>query len=846
MNAREVTRACGLAAALALLPVVAPGACGRSGGPSDPPGAAEKQGQTQAAPPARTSPGSPGATTSVDTKHLPAPAASFGGIVAPNADQSKPWWPPQVRPREGAPNVLLIITDDVGFGAPSTFGGTIPTPTLDRIAKTGLRYTAFHSTALCSPTRAALITGRNHHSVHTGAVVEQATGYPGYNTLVGKDTATIGEILKQNGYATSWFGKEHNTPIWEATQLGPFDRWPVGYGFQYFYGFVGGDTSQWQPNLFRNQTAIEPYVGHPGWNLITAMADDAISYVKQLNELSPGQPFLVYYAPGGTHAPHHPMPEWAAKFRGKFDAGWNALRDEIFADQKKLGVIPQNARLTEWPKDLPLWDSLSPDEKKLYARQAEVYAGYLAYTDNEIGRVVQAVEDIGKLNDTLVIYISGDNGASPEGTLTGTFNEIAPFNGVNLSAAEQMRFYDAWGSDKTYPHMAVGWSWAFDTPFKWTKEVASHFGGTRQGMAMAWPNRIKDKGGIRWQFHHVIDIAPTILEACGIEQPIEVNGAPQKPIEGVSMVYSWDKANANAPTRHTTQYFEMFATRAIYRDGWVAAAPSPVPPWQFGTVKAPPDPMNSYKWELYNVNEDFTESDDLASKMPDKLRELKEVFTQEATKYDVFPLDNAVATRLYAPRPDLTAGRTVFTYSGELTNVAWGGAPSLLDKSYTITAEIDVPPGGAEGVLVTQGGRFGGYGFYLLRGRPVFTWNLLALAKVRWEGGDALAQGKHTLAFDFKYDGGGMGKGGQGVLTVDGKQIAAKRMDKTIPVILAWDEAFNVGVDTGTSVDSEDYEVPFRFTGTLRKLTIKLTPMPMRAEEKTMQEKGQRDNKASE
>jgi len=792
-------------------------------------------------------PGSPSATTSLDTKHLPPAPAPFGGVIGTSPAQSRPWWPPKVVPPKGAPNVLLIMTDDVGFGAPSTFGGTIPTPALDRIAKMGLRYTAFHSTALCSPTRASLITGRNHHSAHTGAVVEQSMGYPGYDTLIGKDTATLGEILKANGYATSWFGKEHNTPVWEATAAGPFERWPVGYGFQYFYGFVGGDTSQWQPNLFRNTTPIQPYVGHPGWNLITAMADDAIGYMKGLNAIQPEQPFFVYYVPGGTHAPHHPTPEWIDKFKGKFDHGWNAQRDAIFANQKKLGVIPQSAQLTPWPKDLPMWDSLSPVEKKLYAHQAEVYAAFLAYTDNEIGRVVQAVQDMGKLDDTLVIYISGDNGASPEGGLTGTFNEMASFNGVNLPAAAQMKFYDAWGSDQTYPHFAVGWAWAFDTPFKWTKEVASHFGGTRQGMAMAWPKRIKDAGGIRPQFHHVIDIAPTILEACGIAQPEQVDGVAQRPIEGVSMAYTWDKANANAVTRHTTQYFEMFVTHAIYHEGWIASAASPVPPWEFATAKAPADPLNDFTWELYDLSADFTQNDDLAAKNPEKLRELKDLFVEEATKYNVFPLDSAVVERLHAPRPNPTAGRNVFTYTGELANVPWGAAPNVLDKSYAITAEIDVPQGGAEGILVTHGGNMGGYAFYVLRGKPVFTWNLLGLGSDRWEGADALPAGKHTLVFDFAYDGGGLGKGGAGVLKVDGKEVFRKRMEKTIPVILPWDESFDVGIDTGTPVASEDYAVPYRFTGHLTKLTIELKAAPMSSEDtKTIEQKGQRSNKANE
>ena len=646
-------------------------------------------------------------------------------------------------------------------------------------------------------------------------------------------------FLKANGYATAWFGKDHNTPVWESTPAGPFDRWPTGLGFQYFYGFVGGDSSQWQPNLFRNTTAIQPYVGHPGWNLVTAMADDAIQYMRGLNEVSPDQPFFVYYVPGATHAPHHPTPEWIQKFKGKFDTGWNVLRDQIFANQKKLGVIPQNAQLTPWPKELPEWNSLSPEQKKLYARQMEVYAAYLAYTDHEIGRVVQSVEDMGKLDNTLVIYISGDNGASPEGTLNGTVNEVASLNGETIPIPEQMKFYDAWGSDKTYPHFAVAWAWALDTPFQWTKEVASHFGGTRQGMVMSWPGHIKDAGGIRNQFSHVIDIVPTILEACGIPQPAEFDGIPQKPIEGVSMAYTWDPANANAPTRHTTQYFEMFGSRAIYHDGWIAAAPPLVPPWEMGKPSPPPE---AFQWELYNLNDDWTENNNLAQKEPDRLAALQKLFTSEATKYNVFPLDNSVVSRIVAPRPSPTAGRNVFTYTGELANVAWGGAPSLLDQSYTITAEVEIPQSGAEGVLVTQGGRFGGYGFYLLKGRPTFAWALVDMTKVKWEGREALSPGKHTLAFDFTYEGGGIGKGGQGVLRVDGKEVDSKHMGSSIPFILAWDEAFNVGLDTGTAVEPADYQVPFRFTGKLEKVTIELKGPPLSKELEEQIEEQQKKN----
>jgi len=782
-------------------------------------------------------PGSPNATTTIDGRYLPPPPQKFQGEINLNAAQSKPAWPARVVPPKGAPNILLIMTDDVGFAAPSTFGGVIPTPTLDRIAANGLRYTNFHSTALCSPTRAALITGRNHHSVGFGVVSEAASGYPGYNSVIGKDSTTIGRILLENGYRTSWFGKNHNTPTYQASQAGPFNQWPTGMGFEYFYGFVGGDTSQWQPNLFRNTTAIYPYIGRPGWNLTTAMADDAIHWLNQLNDIDPSMSFFLYYVPGGTHAPHQPTPEWTKKIGDMhlFDKGWNDLRDQIFANQKRLGVIPQDAKLTPWPDMLKRWDTLTDEEKKLYIRQADVYAAYLAYTDHEIGRVIQAVEDMGKLDNTLIIYISGDNGASAEGSPNGTPSEILQFNGIELPVAAQMKFYDAWGTDQTYNHMAVPWAWAFDTPYKWTKQVPSFFGGTRQGMAISWPARITDKGGIRWQFHHVIDVVPTILEATGISVPVMVDGIAQKPIEGVSMAYAFDKANADAPSPHRTQYFEMLGVQGLYNDGWMLSAVPVRPPWQLlGT--AIEDPATAYKFELYDVRHDWTQYSDVAAANPAKVREMTDLMFGEFAKYQVLPLDASVATRLVVPRPSLVAGRKVFTYSGEpVTGIPDGTAPNVLNTSYTITADIEVPQAGAEGIIVTEGGRFGGYGMYLLKGKPVFLWNLLDLKRVRWEGTEALTPGKHTIEYDFKYDGlgfatlafnnlSGIGRAGAGTLKVDGKVVATQTMDRTIPLVLPWDETFDIGSDTGTPVDDHDYQVPFKFTGKIDKLSIAVAP----------------------
>jgi arylsulfatase len=778
-------------------------------------------------------PGSPEATTTITGKQLPPPDPKFGGVIKEKASESTSWWPPRVVPPKGAPNVLLIMTDDQGFGAPGTFGGVIPTPTMDRIAREGLRYTNFHSTSLCSPTRAAIITGRNHHSVGFGVVGEIATGFPGYDSIIPIEKGTVGTTLKENGYATAWFGKDHNTPSYQSSQAGPFNQWPNGMGFDYFYGFVGGDASQWQPNLFRNTTAIYPFLNNPGWNLETAMADDAIDYIKQLKEIAPGKPWFVYYVPGATHAPHHPTPAWVKKISDMhlFDEGWNKVRETIFANQKRLGIMPENAKLTPWPNELPEWDSLSFEDKKLFIRQADVYGAYLAYADNEIGRVIQCVEDLGELDNTLIIYIGGDNGASAEGMLNGTPNEFTTFNGVAVPVKDQFLWYPFWGSERTFPHYAAEWAWAMDTPFKWVKQVPSHFGGTAQGMVMSWRGHINDLGGIRRQFSHVIDIVPTILEAAGIAQPDTINGIKQDPIEGTSIVYTWDKANANAPTRHATQYFEMLGNRAIYKDGFVAATTPVTLPWELST-KTPPDVITGYNWELYNVKDDPTEYEDLAAKIPDKLKQMQDAFYAEARKYNVLPLDNSTLARWNTQRPGLTAGRTEFTYSGTLTGVPASAAPSILNKGYTITAEVEIPDGGAEGMIVTQGGRFGGYGLFLSkgefgldRGKVVFLYNLLDLKRTTWEGPE-LTAGKHTIVFSFKPAEPGLGKGGTGTLLVDGKKVAENTLDHTTPITFPEDETFDVGEDTRTGVALVEYryDVPFKFTGKIDKLTFKLEP----------------------
>ncbi|MCX2899651.1 arylsulfatase [Pseudomonas mandelii] len=805
--------------------------------------------------------GAPSATINISGTQLPPPDPKFGGVIQEDALHSKPWWSPRVVPPKGAPNVLLIITDDAGFGVPSTFGGVIPTPTMDRIAQQGLRFNRVFSTALCSPTRAALITGRNHHSAGFGVISEQSTGFPGYNSIIDRDKATIGRILRDNGYSTSWFGKDHNTPVFAASQAGPFDQWPTGMGFEYFYGFVGGDANQWQPNLFRNTTQIYPFLGKPPgtWNLVTAMADDAIDWMTRIHQIDPNKPFFIKYAPGATHAPHHPTKEWVDKISQMklFDEGWNKVRERIFENQKRLGVVPKDAKLPPWPKDvLKDWDQLTAEEQKLFIRQAEVFAAYVAYSDSEIGRVVQAVEDLGQLDNTLVIYINGDNGTSAEGGPLGTPNEVAFFNGVSVPVAQQMKFYDVWGTEQTYNHMSAGWSWTFDTPFSWFKQNASQLGGINQNMVVSWPAQIKDKDGLREQFVHVIDVVPTILEAIGIRAPDAVDGIPQKPIEGTSFLYTFDAKNAKTPSQHTTQYFEMMGQWALYKDGWFLSTKVNRAPWEaFGPANA--DPLNNQELELFNLNTDFNQTDNLAAENQDRVKEMKQMFIAEARKYQVLPLDASVAARIIAPRPNITAGRTEFVYKKPMTGLPQGDSPLLLNTSYTISADIEVPQGGAEGMILTSGGRFAGYGFYLLKGKPVFLWNLIDMQRVKWEGTEALSPGRHMIEFDFKYDGTGVGtlefndfsglaQPGTGTLKVDDQVVATQRMERTLPMILQWDEAFDIGSDTLTGVNDTDYQPPFPLTAQLNQLTIKvdrpqLSPEDIKKLQAAMDAKAQRD-----
>jgi arylsulfatase len=754
---------------------------------------------------------------------LPDPPQPFKGKIGRTAKESTPDFPKAITAPKGAPNVLLILTDDVGFGAPSTFGGAIPTPTFDRLAKAGLRYNTFHTTALCSPTRAALITGRNHHTNATGVITEMATGFPGYNSLMSKSSGTVGEILKQNGYNTSWYGKNHNVPDWQSSQAGPFDLWPTALGFEYFYGFIGGDTDQWHPAIFDGTKPVEAPPNDKNYHLDADLADHAIAWIRQQNALAPDKPFFAYYAPGLTHAPHHAPKEWIAKFKGQFDQGWDKLREETFARQKQMGVIPANARLTARPQEIPAWDSLTADQKRLFAHMMEVYAGSLAYCDNNIGRVIAAVEETGELDNTLIVYIQGDNGASAEGTLQGLANEVGvAANGVVETLPYLLSMMDELGGPLTYNHYPVGWAHAMDTPFQWTKQVASHFGGTRNGLVISWPKRIKQTGEVRSQFSSVIDIVPTILEAAGVKAPTMINGVKQTPIEGTSLVYSFD--NAKAPTRHQTQYFELLANRGVYDNGWMANTSPLRLPWAKvapGVASANPD---DFKWELYNIAEDFSQSNDLAAKNPAKLKELQAIFEREAKKYNVFPLDASFAERAdVSIRPSLTRGRSTFTYHPGIVRVPEGAAPDLKNKSFTVTAEVEIPEGGAQGVIITQGGRFGGWGMLLMDGKPRFDYAFSNQPqhKYRVASNEKLAAGKHTIKLDFKYDGPGYGKSATGTLSVDGRQVAQGKIERTIPVRFSLDETMDVGEDTGTPV-VEDYvnKMPFKFTGVLKKVVI--------------------------
>jgi arylsulfatase A-like enzyme len=720
---------------------------------------------------------------------------------------------------EGAPNVLIILIDDAGFGQWGTFGGQVPTPNLDRLAKMGLRYTRFHTTALCSPTRAALLTGRNHHSAGTGVITEIGDGYPGYSGQIPKSAAMFAEVLRQGGYSTAFIGKNHNIADWETSISGPYDRWPNLQGFDYFYGFIGGEMDQWQPILYRDTVpvAMEIPKGQEGhYTLNDSLADDTIRYIRLEKSTTPDRPFFIYYAPGATHAPHHVPKEWIDKFKGQFNQGWDKYREETYQRQLKLGVIPPDTKLTPRPPEIPAWNSLSPDEQRVAERLMEIFAAYTAQTDYEVGRVLDALEEIGQIHNTLTFWEIGDNGASMEGTLSGCFNELATLQGVSEDASFLIQHIDELGSAKASNHIPVGWAWAVNTPFQWGKQVASHFGGTRNPLVIAWPDRIKDAGGIRTQFHHVIDIAPTILEAAHLPQPVEVNGVKQKPIEGVSMIYSFDDPKAASP-RHI-QYFEMFGNRALYKDGWIATARHGRLPWV--TAGGSTGDFDHDKWELYNLADDFSESNDLSAKYLEKLKELQDDFWIEAKKYDVLPLDDRFAERGDPRlRPSLIAGRTAFIYYPGANRIPEPSAADTKNASHTITASLEVPQGGADGVLVAEGGAAGGYSLYIKDGTPVYEYNYFAHERYKVTSSEVLSPGPAVIRVDFKYDG-GIGKGGTATLFINDKKVGEGRVEKTCPSRFGA-ESFDVGMDNGSPV-SEAYEPPFAYAGTIKNVEIKI------------------------
>ncbi len=733
----------------------------------------------------------------------------------------------EVKAPAGAPNVVIVLIDDMGFGAPSTFGGPIRMPTMDRLAQTGLRYNNFHTTALCSPTRAALKSGRNHHVNNMGSITETATGFPGQTGQIPNSVAPVAETLRLNGYSTAAFGKWHELATWETSVSGSYARWPtVGGGFDKFYGFLGGETNQWAPLLYDGVTRVD-LPSDPNYHFMTDMTNQAIAWVRFQKAITPDRPFFVYFAPGATHAPHHVPKERIAKWKGKFDQGWDNLREQTLSRQIKLGVAPPGTKLARKPEAIKDWDKLSGDEKRLFAHQAEVYAAFAEMTDHEIGRLVKAVEATGELDNTLIFYIAGDNGASAEGGMNGLFNEMTYFNGVHEQVHDLVKVMDQWGSPKTYPHMAAGWAVAFDSPFEWTKQVPTSFGGTPNGMVIHWPKGIKSKNEIRSQFHHVIDVVPTILEAARLPEPKIVNGTPQVPIEGVSMMYAFD--NAKAKDRHITQYFEIFGNRAIYHDGWLA-----------GTVhKAPwePKPRRALAedvWELYDTLSDFSLANDLAAKNPQKLKDLQTQFMKEAEKYHVLPLDDRVFERMDAAlvgRPDLMEGRTSLTLAEGMAGIQENVFLNVKNKSLSITAEVEVPQGGANGAILVQGGRFGGWALYVQDGKPAYAYNWLGLQRYAVAAPEALPPGKATIQLDFAYDGGGMGKGGTGTLSVNGQKVAEGRIDRTQPFFFSADETADVGIDLGTPVvEAVGAEAKSRFTGKIPKVTVAIRDVNSRAE----------------
>ncbi|QDV31300.1 Arylsulfatase [Planctopirus ephydatiae] len=745
---------------------------------------------------------------------LPMPDPTFKGKIGATYKDSTPSYPLPVTTAKGSPNVLLILLDDVGYGMCSTYGGPVPTPHMDQLANNGLRYTRFHTTALCSPTRGALLAGRNHHSISTGVIIEMGTGYPGYTGIIPKSTALVSQTLRDNGYATGMFGKWHNTPEPDISPAGPFDRWPTGLGFDYFYGFNQGETHQYYPTIYRNTTWVpQPKSPEQGYHFTADMTDEAIAWTRNVRAASPDKPWFNYFSTSGVHAPHHAPIEWRAKFAGKFDHGWDRQRELTHARQLEIGIIPKGTKLTPRSKDVPAWADQTPEARKVYARLMENYAAYMAYTDHEVGRLIESLRASGELDNTLVMYVVGDNGASAEGGLEGTFSEVASLLGVQLGLESSIKRIDEIGGPSSEPHVPVGWAWAMNAPFQWTKQVASHFGGTRNPLIVHWPEGIKSKGETRNQFHHVIDVVPTILEACKISEPKVVNGIVQKPIEGVSMVYSFD--DAQAKDRRTTQYFELATNRAIYHDGWVACSPYGLP-WE---TAGRGDGFLTAPWELYNINEDFSEANDLAMKMPEKLQELKTKFLEEAQKYDVLPLDPRFSERF---DPSLRVGgepRTGWTYFGNNVWLPEPIGPQLFTRAHTTSAELNIPKGGAEGVVTCAGAFSAGWSLYVKGGKPVFRYTFFEVADVTINGTESLPEGKVTLKTEFTPDGSKEG-GGTLKLFVDGKPAGEGKLKRS--AFRHGLEPFEVGRDSITPV-SPDYKTPFEFTGTIEKITFTLT-----------------------
>jgi len=760
------------------------------------------------------------AQTKLDRTVLPIPEPNYPHSTVLDARDATP--PPrfQITAPEGAPNVMIVLIDDMGFGMSSSFGGPIHMPAAESLASQGLRYTQFHTTALCSPSRTALLSGRNHHMNNMGGITEIATAFPGNTGQRPDNVAPLAEMLRLNGYSTAMFGKNHETAAWEVSPSGPTNRWPTRSGFDEFYGFIGGETDQWAPSLYEGLDRVEtPH--YPGYNFMTDMTNHAIAWMKFQKSLTPEKPFFMYFAPGATHAPHHVPAEWIAKYKGKFDGGWDKMREETLARQIALGVVPPGTKLAPKPEAIKDWDKLTADEKRLFAHQMEVYAGFGEYCDDEIGRLFAGLKETGQFENTLIFYIIGDNGTSAEGGMVGMFNEMTYFNGVSETVQEQLKHYDEWGGPSTYPHMAAGWAVAGDTPFTWTKQIPSNYGGTRNPVIVSWPKHLRAINEVRTQWHHVIDVAPTVLEAAHLPEPTSVNGTVQSPIEGVSMLYSFENPKAVSP--HKTQYFEIMGNRGIYHDGWFAGTIHRAP-WE----QMPRRKLQDDIWELYDTRADFSLVNDLAAANPAKLKEMQNLFIEEAIKNRVLPIDDRVLERVNAAtagRPDLMGDRTSLTLYEGMVGMSENVFINVKNRSLSITAEVQIPQGGANGVILAQGGRFGGWSLYLKDGKPTYCYNFLGLQESRISAQQALAPGKATIRMNFDYDGGGIGKGGTATLLVNGSKIATGRIEHTQGIIFSADETAGVGLDGATPVASDYKEGDNAFTGKILKVVIDVKPI---------------------